>query len=315
MPSRAYLARKKQCPEVQYDELHQAFLSTHSTTSNTATTTSVVLPVRSIRSRHAVAEATISCTHAFSSNKNRGVIIGKKTAAIVLTSEKSRVTCDLAISGRPKESYDIDLVDKVLVTWIQKKAANHFKDWKYKIHKNQQTQGDAPISVEFIHCPYQWEWLCNHFKAEDFNAVQSAKTAEVEKMMAYLPLIDEASDGTMLTSAPSPVLSYETQTDSGKSTELEAEVAQLRAHQAAIEEQLQRKRADHFGELVVNAEEEIWKGILGGKMELRVAIETAFRYRIFNRKTTHHPFMFEGYLTAGSNVTISGGNIELHRRY
>lgn len=68
-------------------------------------------------------------------------------------------------------------------------------------------------------------------------------------------------------------------------------------------------------EVVVNAEEGIWRGISGGKMELRVAVETAVRYRIFRRKMKHHPFTFEGHLTVGSNGTISGGNIELHRRH
>ncbi|KAM7497799.1 hypothetical protein LguiA_022213 [Lonicera macranthoides] len=64
-------------------------------------------------------------------------------------------------------------------------------------------QGDAPIPVEFIHRPDQWQWLCNHFKAEDFQAaVQSARTVEVEKMTADLPPIDEASNGTSPASAP-----------------------------------------------------------------------------------------------------------------
>ena len=99
-------------------------------------------------------------------------------------------------------------------------------------------------------------------------AVQSARTAEVERLMADLPPIDEASDGTSPDSAPAlpPVLSYETQvsvletavdpsrgtrvrgfrgvsaklpqkrgpssqtSSDGKSAELEAEVAHLRAH-------------------------------------------------------------------------------------
>ncbi|KAM7528761.1 hypothetical protein LguiB_032171 [Lonicera macranthoides] len=108
-------------------------------------------------------------TQASSSNKKRGFVTGKKTAAIVRTSGKSRVTYDLAIFGPPKEeSYDIDPADKALVMWIQKKVVNRFKDWKYKIHKNWQMQGDAPIPVEFIHLSDQWEWLYNHLKAEDF---------------------------------------------------------------------------------------------------------------------------------------------------
>ncbi|KAM7462902.1 hypothetical protein LguiA_031023 [Lonicera macranthoides] len=236
------------------------------------------------------------------------------------------------------ESYDIDHVDKALVTWIQKKVADRFKDWKYKIHKNWQAQGDSPIPVEFIHRPDQWEWLCNHFKAENFQitqirasenkkahsgvaqafvlqahdlkqkgdqaphlttyvevykkydpdlaaAVQSARTVEVEKMMADLPPIDEALDCTSPASAPALILSYETQVsvleravgpsrgtrvrglesgsaklprkrgpssqiDSGTSIELVAEVAQLRANQAAINEQLQKERAEREMEKV-----------------------------------------------------------------
>ena len=103
-------------------------------------------------------------------------------------------------------------------------------------------------------------------------AVQSARTAELERLMADLPPIDEASDSTSLASAPPPILSYETQvsvleTAMGPSrgtwvrglggvsaklpqkrgpssqtssdvrfAELEVEVAQLRACQTAIEE-------------------------------------------------------------------------------
>ncbi|KAM7469053.1 hypothetical protein LguiA_007236 [Lonicera macranthoides] len=118
-------------------------------------------------------------TQASSCNKKRRVVTGKKTAAIVRTSGKSRMTYDPAVSRPPKEvrsrlvsdmsaflkdrasmlyptfgemplsertmlfnylseSCDIDPVDKALVTWIQKKAADRFKDWKYKIHKNWQ---------------------------------------------------------------------------------------------------------------------------------------------------------------------------------
>ena len=100
--------------------------------------------------------------------------------------------------------------------------------------------------------------------------------------MADLPPIDEASDGTSPASAPPspPVLSLESQVEilettvgpsrgtrvrglggisaklpqkrgpssqsssDGRSAELEAEIAQLRARQAAIEEQLQTKRAE-----------------------------------------------------------------------
>jgi hypothetical protein len=40
-------------------------------------------------------------TQASSSNKKRGVVTGKKTAAIVRTSGKSRVTYDPAVSGPP----------------------------------------------------------------------------------------------------------------------------------------------------------------------------------------------------------------------
>ncbi|KAM7489159.1 hypothetical protein LguiB_026643 [Lonicera macranthoides] len=110
-------------------------------------------------------------------------------------------------------------------------------------------------------------------------AVQSTRTAELEKMMADLPPIDEVSNGTSPASAPTLVLSYETQvsvleravgpsrgtrvrglrsgsaklprkrgpssqTDSDTSMELVAEVAQLRANQVAIHEQLQRERAE-----------------------------------------------------------------------
>ncbi|KAM7466928.1 hypothetical protein LguiB_014490 [Lonicera macranthoides] len=354
-------------------------LPSSSTNLTTGSTTGAGLPVRSIRSRHAVAEAIISGTQASSCNKKRGVVTGKKTAAIVRTSGKSRVTYDPAVSGLPKEvrsrlvsdmsaflkdrvpmlfptfgkmplskrtmlfdylseSYDIDHVDKALVTWIQKKVADRFKDWKYKIHKNWQAQGDSPIPVEFIHRPDQWEWLCNHFKAENFQitqirasenkkahsgvaqafvlqahdlkqkgdqaphlttyvevykkydpdlaaAVQSARTVEVEKMMADLPPIDEALDCTSPASAPALILSYETQVsvleravgpsrgtrvrglesgsaklprkrgpssqiDSGTSIELVAEVAQLRANQAAINEQLQKERAEREMEKV-----------------------------------------------------------------
>ncbi|KAM7474511.1 hypothetical protein LguiB_021754 [Lonicera macranthoides] len=189
-------------------------------------------------------------------------------AAIVRTSGKSHVTYDAAIFGPLKE--------------------------------NRQTHGDAPIRVGFTHRLNQWEWLCNHFKAEAFQwgakafvlrahdlrqkgeqaphlttyveaykkydpdraAVQSARTTEVEKIMADIPLIIEVSDGTSPACAPTllPVLTYETQasvletvvgpsrgtrvrglvsgsakltqnrdpssqTDSGRSTELEVEVA------------------------------------------------------------------------------------------
>ena len=101
-------------------------------------------------------------------------------------------------------------------------------------------------------------------------AVQAARTVEVESLMADLSPIDETSDGTSPT--PPQALSYKTQvsvletavgpsrgtrergvfvklpqkrgpssqtSSDGKSAELEAEVAQLRARQAAIEEQLQ----------------------------------------------------------------------------
>lgn len=68
-------------------------------------------------------------------------------------------------------------------------------------------------------------------------------------------------------------------------------------------------------EVEVNVEEEIWRGILGGKTELSVAVETAVRYRIFKRKTKHHRFNFEGSITVGSNGTVSEGKIKLHRRH
>ncbi|KAM7500915.1 hypothetical protein LguiA_025329 [Lonicera macranthoides] len=63
----------------------------------------------------------------------------------------------------------------------------------------------------------------------------------------------------------------------------------------------------------VNTEEENWRGIPGGKTELRVAVETAVRYRIFKRKTKHHRLNFVGSVTVGSNGTVSEGNIKLHR--
>ncbi|KAM7528806.1 hypothetical protein LguiB_032216 [Lonicera macranthoides] len=340
-------------------------LPTPSTNSTTGSTTGAGLPVRSIRSRHAVAEATISGMQASYCNKKRGVVTGKKTAVIVRTSGKSRVTYDPAVSGPPKEvrsrlvsdlsAYLKDRAPMLYPTFgemplsertmlfdylsIQKKAADRFKDWKYNIHKNWQAQGDAPIPVEFIHRPDQWQWLCNHFKAEDFQELgtqmtqirasenkkahsggaqafvlrahdlkqkgdqaphlttyvevykkydpdhASARTAEVEKMMADLPPIDEASDGTSPASALALVLSYETQvsvlervvgpsrgtrvrglgsgsaklprkrgpssqTDSDTSIELVAEVTQLRANQVAIHEQLQRERAERERERV-----------------------------------------------------------------
>ncbi|KAM7507379.1 hypothetical protein LguiA_017832 [Lonicera macranthoides] len=230
----------------------------------------------SIRSRHAVAEATISGTQAFSCNKKRGVVTGKKTAAIIRKSGKSRVTYDPAVSGPPKEeSYDIDLADKALVTEIQKTATDRFKDWKYKIHKNWQAQGDAPIPVDFIHCPNQWQWLCNHFKAEDFqelgmqmtqiwasenkkaHTVQSARTAELEKMMAGLPPIDEASDGTSPASALALVLSYKTQVSVLERAVGPSRRTRLRANQVAINEQLQRERAERETERAEREREKV----------------------------------------------------------
>ena len=46
-------------------------------------------------------------------------------------------------------------------------------------------------------------------------------------------------------------------------------------------------------EVEVNAEEETWRELPVGKTELRVAVETAVRYRIFKRKTKHRRFIFE----------------------
>ena len=102
--------------------------------------------------------------------------------------------------------------------------------------------------------------------------------------MADLPPIDKASDGTSLASTPPPVLSYETHvsiletavgpsrgtrvrglggvsaklpqkrgassqsSSDGRSAELDAEVAQLRAHQVATEEQLKTEKAERENE-------------------------------------------------------------------
>ncbi|KAM7464947.1 hypothetical protein LguiB_012509 [Lonicera macranthoides] len=327
-------------------------LPTPSTNSTTGSTTGAGLPIRSIRSRHAVAEASISGTQASSCNKKRGVVTGKKTTAIVRTSGKSRVTYDLAVSGPPKEVRSRLVSD--LSTFLKDRAPMLYPTFgemplskrtmlfdylseSYDIDPADKAQGDAPIPVEFIHRPDQWQWLYNHFKAEDFQelgtqmtqirasenkkshsggaqafvlrahdlkqkgdqaphlttyvevykkydpdhaaTVQSARTADVEKMMADLPPIDEASDGTSPANALGLVLSYETQvsileramgpsrgtrvrglgsgsaklprkrgpssqTDSDTSMELVAEVAQLRADQVAIHEQLQRERVE-----------------------------------------------------------------------
>ncbi|KAM7474559.1 hypothetical protein LguiB_021802 [Lonicera macranthoides] len=81
----------------------RTYPSTHSTTGSTSTTTGVGLPIRSIRSRHVVADGIISGMQASSSNKKRRAVTGKKTAAIVRMSEKSRVTYDPAIFGLPKD--------------------------------------------------------------------------------------------------------------------------------------------------------------------------------------------------------------------
>ncbi|KAM7519099.1 hypothetical protein LguiB_018061 [Lonicera macranthoides] len=246
---------------------------THSTTSSIAsTTTGAALP-------------------ASSTNKKRGIVTGKKTATIVRTSGKSRETYDLAISGPPKEVRSRPVSDiSVLIKDRAPMLYPMFGDMPlleqtilfdylseiYDINLADKAHGDAPFPMEFTYCPDQWEWLCNHFKAKAFQeAVQSMRTAEVEKIMADMPLIDEASNDTSPTSAPaSPsVISYETevsvletavgpssgtrvrglgscyakllqkrgpslQTDSGRFAKLEAKVAQFRAKQVAIEEKL-----------------------------------------------------------------------------
>jgi hypothetical protein len=147
-------------------------------------------------------------------------------------------------------------------------------------------------------------------------AVESARTAEVGKMMADLPSIDEASDGTSPVSAPTPppVLSYETQVsvletvvgpsrgtrvrglgsgsakppqkrgpssqmDRARSTELEVEAAQLRAHQAAMEEQLQREREDRERERVEGERERVERERERLDFERRMQAQIEYMFR------------------------------------
>ncbi|KAM7528840.1 hypothetical protein LguiB_032250 [Lonicera macranthoides] len=348
MPSRAFSTRKKLRPEVQYDELQQALLRVASQPSSqpSAAHPSAEQPSAqpspeqpSAQPSHSPALPLVLPT--LSTNSTTGSI----TDAGLLVPRPPLVTRrDESSPGRRRrrssESYDIDPADKALITWIQKKAADRFKYWKYKIHKNWQAQGDAPIPMEFIHRPDQWQWLCNYFKAEDFqelgtqmtqiqasenkkaHTVQSARTAEVEKMMADLPPIDEALDGTSPASAPALVLSYETQvsvlkrvvgpsrgtrvrglgsgsaklqrkrgpssqTDSDTSMELVAEVAQLRANQAAINEQLQREMAERERERVdferkLQAQIEQYMILNGLLALLKPTIESVLAY--YNRE-------------------------------
>ncbi|KAM7523093.1 hypothetical protein LguiA_012995 [Lonicera macranthoides] len=239
-PPRAYATRKKLRREVECDELRQALLrmaSQPSTEQPSANTTGAGLPVRSILSWHAIAEATISGTQASSSNKKRGVVTGKKTVAIVRTSGKSRVAYNPAIFRPPKEdpqeladtrrcSYSSGVhtspgpvgvvmqsllgrgfsgmqMAQIRASEIKKTHIGGAKAFVLRAHDLKQKGDQAPHLTTYVEAYKKYD--PNHVVA-----VQSARIPEVEKMMADLPPIDKVSDGMSPASASALVLSYET---------------------------------------------------------------------------------------------------------
>ncbi|KAM7526362.1 hypothetical protein LguiA_016264 [Lonicera macranthoides] len=287
-------------------------LLTPSTNSTTDSTTGTGLPVLSIRSRHAVAEATISGTQASSCNKKRGVVTGKKTAAIISTSGKSRVTYDPAVFELPKEVRFRLVID--LSAFLKDRVPILYPIFG-KMPLSKRTMLFDYLSVSTRHVDI--EEGCGSLQRlevqnpqELASARRSSHSSGVHSSPGPVVVVmqppqgrgfsgscsvredcrggendgrsasdHEASNSTSPASAPALVLSYETQvfvleramgpsrgtrvrglgsgsaklprkrgpssqTDSDTFMELVAEVAQLRANQVAINEQLQRERAE-----------------------------------------------------------------------
>ena len=66
-------------------------------------------------------------------------------------------------------------------------------------------------------------------------------------------------------------------------------------------------------EVLVEANKQFWKEITNGKIDLRVCLENAVKYKIFVSKTKHHQIYTEAYVPVGSNGRMLGKkNIKLH---
>ncbi|KAK7842592.1 NDR1/HIN1-like protein 3 [Quercus suber] len=54
-------------------------------------------------------------------------------------------------------------------------------------------------------------------------------------------------------------------------------------------------------EVLVEANNQFWKEITNGTIDLRVCLENAVKYKIFKSKTKHHQIYTEAYVPVGSN--------------
>ena len=66
--------------------------------------------------------------------------------------------------------------------------------------------------------------------------------------------------------------------------------------------------------VLVNVDQQFWRGIIVRKRDLRVGLKTVIRYEIFSFKTKHRSVAFEAQVPIGSDGRILGGEYtELHR--
>ncbi|KAM7486125.1 hypothetical protein LguiA_002134 [Lonicera macranthoides] len=147
--------------------------------------------------------AAYTAADASSSNKRRGVVLGKKTTAITKEKGRTPVTYEDSIRGTPfSVNYDIDHRRRELAGWIKKKTANRFRDPEFQRRIEQMKaymkKGEqAPHAKTYID-------MYKKFDPDGTSRVQQASDEAVASLMASMPPIKDTSDGSLLASVTAP---------------------------------------------------------------------------------------------------------------